>query len=191
VDDSTLPPDQKQRIKSRVDGLVRDYKAGKITDQDLGRVMEELAQSSLLPLGAVYAANERYIMPSSLTPEQKAAAVITLRRLAHGVYTKAISQQKLQAVLDLIQTGPPGDREFKQTLTADELAQFLAAAAAAADEAKVVAQPPELNIADEIDRVIDASLNPAAAPPPLPADPPVEKDATPATPTTPATPATP
>lgn len=166
VDQSSLPLDQKKRIKTRIDELVQSYKSGKITDEHLGRVMERLAQSPLLPLGAVYAANEKYIVPSDLPQDQKDAAVRTLHRLAFGAHDKRITQAKLDEVLATVQTGPPGDRKLKDRLSPAELQTFLAAAKAAADEAQVPDMVPEVNIADEVDKIIDEALAPAPAPVP-------------------------
>ncbi len=91
IQQSQLPDDQKTRITKRVDGLADDFKNGKITFEDFGKVLEQIGDSPLLPLAMVYGAEEKYLKPSALSKEEKDAGVRSLQRLARGVAEKNIT----------------------------------------------------------------------------------------------------
>ena len=106
----------------------------------------------------VYVAEEQYINPSDLSDEEKADALLTLQRFARGVFEKSIPQKALDEITAPIKVGPVGQQELKETITTDELKALIEAARARADEAGVPNEPFEVNIADEIDKAIDAAL---------------------------------
>ena len=158
---SSLPEVDKARIRNRINQLADDFKAGKVSTEQLGKVMEQIAQSPLLPLGLVMAADEKYVKPSGLTDEDKDAGRRTLQRLARGVFEKSIPDNDKQEVMKLVMEPQPGGGErLKERLTDDELKAFLEKAKEKADAAAVPDEPFEVNIADEIEKAIDNVLKP-------------------------------
>ena len=89
---SSLPAEDKARVLNRINQLADDFKVGKVSTEQLGKVMEQIAQSPLLPLGLVMAADEKYVKPSGLTDEDKDAGRRTLQRLARGAFEKTIPE---------------------------------------------------------------------------------------------------
>lgn len=158
---STLPAEDKARILKRINQLADDFKAGKVSTEQLGRVMEQIAKSPLLPLGLVMAADEKYVKPSGLTDEEKDAGRRTLQRLARGAFEKSIPENDTQEVMKLLtDRQPDGSEQLKEHLTDDELKAFLEKAKEKADSANVPDEPFEVNIADEIEKAIDNVLKP-------------------------------
>ncbi len=158
---SSLPEVDKARIRNRINQLADDFKAGKVSTEQLGKVMEQIAQSPLLPLGLVMAADEKYVKPSGLTDEDKDAGRRTLQRLARGVFEKSIPDNDKQEVMKLVMEPQPGGGErLKERLTDDELKAFLEKAKEKADAASIPDEPFEVNIADEIEKAIDKVLKP-------------------------------
>lgn len=159
ISKSSLPAEDKARILKRINELADDFKSGKVSTEQMGKVMEQIAQSPLLPLGLVMAADEKYVKPSGLTDEDKEAGRRTLQRLARGVFEKSIPQSGLQEVMKLAMEPQPGGGErIKERLTDDELKAFLEKAKEKADAASVPDEPFEVNIADELEKAIDKAL---------------------------------
>ncbi len=157
---SSLPVDDKARILKRINQLADDFKAEKVSTQQLGHVMEQIAKSPLLPLGLVMAADEKYVKPSGLSGDDQDAARRTLQRLARGAFEKSIPENDLQEAMQLVmQHQPDGNQQLKERLTDDELKAFLEKAKEKADAASVPDEPFEVNIADELEKAIDKALN--------------------------------
>ena len=143
----------------RLNQLADDFKTGKISPEQMGRVFEEVAKSPLFPIAMVTVAEKQYVGPSGLTAEEKSAASRTLQRLARGSFEKTISSEKLEEVMSLIQIDQGnGQKKMKEKLTDDELKDFLAKAQQVADEAAVPDEAFEVNIPDELDKAIDNAL---------------------------------
>ena len=164
VSKSSLPAEDKARVLQRINQLADDFKAGKVSTQQLGKVMEQIAQSPLLPLGMVMAADEKYLKPSSLSDDDKESGRRTLQRLARGAFEKTIPQNETQEVMKLVMEPQPGGGErLKEHLTDAELKAFLDKAKEKADAANVPDEPFEVNIADELEKAIDKVLKPQGA----------------------------
>ena len=161
---SSLPKEDKERILKRINSLADDFKSGKVSPQQLGKVMEQIAQSPLLPLGMVMAADEKYLKPSGLSQEEKDEGRRTLQRLARGAFEKTIPQNDTQEVMKLVMEPQPGGGErLKERLTDVELKTFLEKAKEKADDADVPDEAFEVNIADELEKAIDKVLMPQDA----------------------------
>ena len=161
VSKSLLPAEDKARVLKRINQLADDFKAGKVSTQQLGKVMEQIAQSPLLPLGLVMAADEKYVKPSGLSNEEKDAARRTLQRLARGAFEKSIPENDTQEVMKLVTDHESnGNERLKERLSDDELKAFLEKAKEKADAASVPDEPFDVNIADEIEKAIDKVLKP-------------------------------
>jgi len=159
VKESGLPQDQKDAIVAEVKQLGEDFKAGKVSTDDMRRVGKALAESPLLPLAGVQAARQKYIEPSGMTPDEKAAAILSLQRFARGVYEKKLPREAIDGVVKPITTlKPDGSWELKEDPTRQELDQFVANAKAKADEAGIPEEPFDLNIAEELKKAIRQAL---------------------------------
>lgn len=158
---SSLTPDDKARVLKRINQLADDFEAGKVSTEQVSRVMQQVANSPLLPLGMVMAADENYLKPSGLSAEEKEAGRRTLQRLARGAFEKRISERDTHEVMKLVMERQPDGREqIKNRLTDDELKAFLEKAKEKADASAVPDEPFDVNIADEIEKAIDNALKP-------------------------------
>jgi hypothetical protein len=167
---SDLPQEQKDRIQASIKGVAEDFKSGKISTEQLGKVMEEIAASPLLPVGIVAAAEEKYLKPSGLPQEEKDAGKRTMQRFTRGLFEKKIPEAEAQKVLEPISqgqftfsvTGQPGEpkQEFrlKDKVNDAELRDFLARAKAKADEKQIADEEFRVNIAEELEKAINTAL---------------------------------
>jgi len=158
VKESGLPDDQKEEILVEIRQLGEDFKSGRISMQQLAEVGKAVSDGPLIPLAGVQLARHKYIEPSTMTPKEKASAVLSVQRLARGVYEKRISHAELEEVVkpvaDLKQNG---NWKMKEHPTEQEISQFVANAKARADAAMIPNEPFDLNIADELKKAIHGS----------------------------------
>ena len=159
INDSSLPQDQKDRLTTRMTGLADDFKSGTLTFEQIAQIMQSVSQSPLIPLATVYAVSSTHIESSALTTEEKAAATRSIGRFARGVVEEKIPATAMDDVLASVTTRRPnGQFEMKQAVTIDELKTFIAAAKAQADDAKIPDEDFQIDIATEVDKVIDRGL---------------------------------
>ena len=155
VKESGLPDDQREAILTEIRNLGDDFKSGRISTEELARVAKSIADGPLIPLAGVQAARHKYIEPSDMTDTEKADAVLSLQRLARGVYEKKISRATLDDVITPIADMQSNGRwRLKEHPTRMEIDQFVANAKARADEAMIPDEPFDLNIADELRKAI-------------------------------------
>ena len=160
VDGSDLSPEDKRVVTEQIDRVVTEYKAGNVTFEELGKIVEEFAQSPVLTLMMSKFALEAYIKPSGLSDEEKAEAELTLQRVARGVFEKKIAPEDLEAAMDHISTKQPdGSRQMKEQPSDEDLRKMLAECKRRADEAEVPNEPFEVNIGEEFKKSIDKVLN--------------------------------
>ncbi len=153
---SSLPQDQKDRINARVNSFADDFKGGKIKLEQLEPVFKEFAEGPLFPLALIFAVDEQHIKNAALTDDEKKNGRRQLDRFVRGVYEKKIAGTAINDVLAPVSTPRPnGAPEIKKSVTAEELKQFFANAKTRADDAKVPDEDFKLNIADEVDKVLD------------------------------------
>ncbi len=178
LEDSELTEEQRAAIMVEVRELADDYRERRITNQQMVSVFEEVAQSPLIPMGAVYAVDSEYVQPSEMSTEEKAEARLALQRVARGFYEESISQDELESVLEPIsKRQPEGEEGFNidlqepSAVSIEELRRFIERADAAADAAGVPEEPYEIDIAAELGMAIDRALgretpdDPALLPP--------------------------
>jgi hypothetical protein len=155
IKDSGLPPNQQASILTDIRLLGDDFKAGKVSLQEIGQITQTLVEGPLLPLAGVQVAREKYINPSDMTQEEKTDAILTLQRFARGVVEKKISKADVDDVVKPVTNlKPNGQWELKENPTRMEMDEFIASAKAKADAAMIPEEPYELDIAAELHKAI-------------------------------------
>jgi hypothetical protein len=164
VDSSQLPVEDKAAIKAEVGRVATALREDRIGQQDLLRGLQELTESPAVTLIVVAGVRETYLKKSGLDPAEKEAGERAIQRVARGVINKDISQEQVQELLKLIGTADAsGNVQLKQQLTDEELRTFLAEAKRVADEANVPDEEFEVNVVEEVRKVVDRILNEAGA----------------------------
>jgi hypothetical protein len=159
IENSDLPVDQKQKLVARIDRLRDDFIAGKITDEQLKRIAEEIVDGPLMPVGMMLFINEKHVAPSGLSEQEKQEARLTLQRVARGLNEKKITTTKLDPAWRVISTtDSKGKRELKKSVTDAELRDFLKLAKKEADDAKIVDAPLDVDLAKELDEAIERAM---------------------------------
>lgn len=164
LDESGLPEDEKQQIQEQVDRVVAAFEEGQLTEEQVNTLLDELAESPLAASVVAYTIEKKYFDSSGLTDEEKEAGKTTLRRCVRGWMDDDLTDEDIDAVLTHIGTkDEDGNWELHDEVTDDELKAFLAGAKERADNAGVAETVEEVDPSDEIERIVNAALNPQEA----------------------------
>jgi len=159
IEDLDLSDEEKRKIIAQIDRVVDEYEAGRITLEEVGSVLEELAESPLTSLIVVYAAMENYVGPSGLSDEEKTDAKRTFQRIARGFAENKISQDDIETALDYVSTTTEtGERQFSESVTDEQLRAMLDECNRVADEAGIPDEDFEIDVAQEFKRAVDRAL---------------------------------
>jgi len=160
VSQMEIPAAQKTQISARIKELGEDFKTEKIGVKELEEILKGVAGSPIASAAATIWFTNEYITKSGLTDAEKQEATLTAKRFANGLLDKSISDKEANEVMDMIsEETPDGQTNFKQTLTDKELREILLKMKSAADAAGVPADVPDINFANEFDKVVDRVLN--------------------------------
>jgi hypothetical protein len=155
VKESGLPQDQKDSILSEVRQLGDDFSSGKISGQEMAKIVKAIGDGPLLRVATVQGASARYIDSSEMTPGEKKVAILSLQRFARGVYENKIPKEKVDVIVKPVSDPlPNGQWKLKSSPSRMEVDQFVADARTEADKTKIPDEPFELNVADELKKVI-------------------------------------
>ncbi len=167
---SNLPPAEKQEIRQELQRPLDALKSGQLTMAQLQQLGEVLVESPLLPSLAVTVVETQYFLRSTLTPEEKDAGKIALRRFMRGVIEKSIDKPGIDRVLSHIADRDGDQWTFRKTATDEELRALIASAEQEADKAGIPEQVEEIDPSDEVRKVIDQVMGPAPESPLAPAN---------------------
>jgi hypothetical protein len=167
VDESELPVEEKQQIKDHVKDFFAAYEEGRISNDQLGLLVQKFAESPLMTTFVASAVETKYLDKSGLSEEEKADARLTLQRFMRGVIDNKIDNQaRTRALSNVADPQPDGNWQFRETVTDAEIRAFVTEAKKAADDAQIPPEPPEFDPSDEVKRIIDEVMAmPAGAPP--------------------------
>jgi hypothetical protein len=164
INAANLPEEEKQELGVEVDRLADAVGEGRLSTAQIETIVKAVFRSPLAGGIVVAVADAKYFSVSGLTEEERAAGRITLRRFTAGAVDGSIPEQQREAVLAQVAVRGEGDTwRMRDALTDEELRKFLTDAQAAADAAEVEAEPPQVDLSDELKRIVDEAL--AAAEP--------------------------
>jgi hypothetical protein len=159
VDSSDLPPQEKGEVKAQADRIAQALRAGQISAQQAGEIIQKVFESPLMPTIIVGAIDQHYLQRSGLNDQEKTEGKQTLKRFARGAIDKKINQQGIDAVMTHVADRQPnGEWRLRQQVSDQDLRAALTEAKKQADDAGVPAEPEAVDPSDELKRIIDESL---------------------------------
>ena len=166
INNSQLPEEQKTELIQQVDALAGEFKENNISMEQFAAIAKELAEGPILPLGMFMMVDVKYVKPSGLSAEEKEDAALQIQRFTRGVAEGAIPKETLQSSFGMLAvTDTQGNQRLKESLTDDELRAFIGQLKATADEAKVLNEPYEVDIAAEFRKAVErGKANPIKSP---------------------------
>jgi len=86
IEQTDLDPADKQALVVQVDRVIDQYRSGKISLEDLARILDELSKSAVMQGIIIATVEAAYVEPSGLSDEEKQAAHLTLQRVLRGMH---------------------------------------------------------------------------------------------------------
>jgi hypothetical protein len=157
VEESNIPADEQREVKEQVDRVVAAYKAGKVKQEDLNRLLLDLDSSPAMAYISCAGIEEYYLEDCDLPPDVAVRVRAAFGRAVYGVSQGTVDVEDYYAAL-------PDDEEFDNALSeSDEGASALMQKSIdrmqkLADRAGVPADPPAVDIGGEMKRVVDQLL---------------------------------
>lgn len=174
-----MPIDDAEKAETQlvVDDFIERFRTGAISLEQLGRVIEQVAESPVLPAGVAMGVGNAYFKDSGLSEQEKADGRLQLTRLAYGLADETVDTNELRVILAPLRADP-SDTEVIQfdiqgqnirmkvpeNTTDDELREFIAAVKASADSNGLPEAPPPFDLSGELDAAIKRALDEEAAP---------------------------
>jgi hypothetical protein len=166
VNASDLPPQEKQEIEVQVNRVADAFGDGSLSVDQLRTIFERLVQSPLMASRVVTAADAKYINRSGLSEEEKAQGRNALRRFVRGVIDGKIPKSAVDTALaHIADREQSGGWQLRERVTDDQLRAFLDTARSEADTANMPAETEVVDPSDEVQRIVDESLNELAEDP--------------------------
>jgi len=159
IDESDLPDLEKDEVKEQVERLADAVRNGDLTGDQLGQVMQQILESPLITSFVVAGIEKKYIEPSGLEDEEKAAGRVALRRFVRGLISQKISEEDLEEAMSTIATKQPnGEWEMPDSATDDQLRALIQLVKEKTDAAEIPDEVEEVDPSDEMRRIIDLAL---------------------------------
>jgi hypothetical protein len=160
IDQSELAPQEKQEIRIEVDRVIDAFRGGRVSLEQVGMILENLAESPLLTMIMVSSADAHYFDKSGLSDEEKAEGRTTLRRFLRGAIDGSIDEDSVNtAMAHVAERQSGGGWRLRDRVTDEQLRNFLTVAKEKADEANIPLEPPEFDPSEEVKRAIDEALS--------------------------------
>src|SRR5262249_4652490 len=136
------------------------FRAGEITTEQAGTIIEKLSKSPLMPSLIVTAVDKRYFAFSKLSDEEKADGRKTLKRFARGMIDKKIDKKGIDAVMAHVADRQENNQwQPRQRVSDDDLRAALKEAKSQADAANIPDEPENFDPAEVVKKIIDESLD--------------------------------
>lgn len=161
VDSSSLVQADKDKITQKIDTVMKDFKDGKVTMAQLGKLSEDMVSGPLIPLGMVSMAEKEYFPVAAFTPEEAAEAKRALERCARGVAEKKIANTKINDILAPIATTQSNGQfqlKPKEQVKKEDVVKLVQNAKTEADAAGIPDEAFDVDIAKEVCDSIDRAL---------------------------------
>ena len=159
VDQSTLPDDQKQTIKDKVNYVKEEFAAGNITLEEIGQAMEQLDVEKLITAGITQYIGTGLIGASELSDDQKAEGKKALNRVAYGLLEGQIDPDETNNMLaPIMEQSSSNQQQLKQNPTVEELQQVIDNANDLADQNGIPEDVGEVDFAARVSEAFDEAL---------------------------------
>lgn len=171
-----IDPAEHAEIMAHINSTMERFENKEISVEQIGRIVEELAESPVIPAALVIGLDKLYITSSGLPEEERVQARTDLTRFTQGLFDESIEPKAIDEVLEPVITHTPDKDDIKlnlkldengRTITAlrsadkvsdEELRTLIATAKAKADEAGISNTPSPIDLSDEIARAIGIAL---------------------------------
>jgi hypothetical protein len=175
IEDAEIPAEEKKEVTAQVDRVVKAYQDRKINQADLERVLTGLEEAPAMKVLTLYGLDDLYLTGSDLTEAEIKEGRRLFERGLRGVYEGKFTEDELYAALpdqvgfgpDFIdETDPEKLREqitlvvdaAAKPITQDDVRESLITLKVMVDNARIPDEPFQLDIGDEVKKIVDDLL---------------------------------
>lgn len=161
IEESDLPDVEKSEIVEILNQVKEEYLAGDISLEELGQILEAMADCPAIAMGIVVQFEASYVESSNLSDGEKNDAKLALNRFAQGLTSGVIGWEEIEGIIAPIsETDAEDDQTLKEPgrVTDDEIREVLAAVKLAADHAGIPGQLLEIDISESFRKTIEQAL---------------------------------
>lgn len=181
LESSELPQEQKERIQACIDRFMTAVDNGKISVIQLGAIGEEMKSGRYYTHSLIEVARSQIAGLLQHDAKRWRDASLVIDRFARGVQQGRIGRDRLSRVLDHVTTkDEQGEWKSKTDLTEVEAEDFLETALEEADRAEIPNEPYQVDLAGELERILNKVLGGAPSGSPAESDGPEAASKTPA-----------
>lgn len=171
-----LPNEEHDALLQRARLLADEFVAKNITIEEFQKLGEALSESELMPMLISKAMYGGYIAPSTLSDEDKARGQLAFGRLARGFVDGKLVDDDIEPVVAplgksgqySINLSEKSDSGFEmrspQQVTNEDLLEVIARAEKLAEEKELAPEPLNVDIVQELDRIVEETLGRKIAP---------------------------
>lgn len=172
-----LPNEEHDAIMQRARLLAEEFKDKNITVAEFQQLGEALTESELMPMLIAKAMYGGYIAPSTLSDEDKARGQLAFGRLARGVVDEKLVEDDFDYVVSPLSKnaqysiGLDSDSDSDISLRSprqvsnEDLLLVIERAEKLAEEKELSPEPLNVDIVEELDRIVEETLGRKIVPP--------------------------
>lgn len=168
-----LPDDERVALMERVEYLATEFREKRIPLEDFQKLGEAMTESEFLPMLVSKAMYGGYISPSALSDEDKARGQLVFGRLARGFSEDKLEDSDFEAVFQPLsedksvsfkvdEDGFSTDDDFNikppNQVSSEELLEMIERAEKLAEEKELSPEPLDVNLVEELDKMIKDTL---------------------------------
>jgi hypothetical protein len=172
-----LPDAERDALMQRARVLASEFVAERITLDEFQKLGVALGDSDIMPMLISKALYGGYVLPSTLSDEDKARGQLAFGRLARGFAEGAITEEDLEVVVKplgkdgqyRVQTDSGSATGFSmrapRQVTNEDLLKTIENAEKLAEQKQLGPEPLDVDIVAELDRLVEETLGRKIAPP--------------------------
>lgn len=157
LNETELPEEQKDKLIARIRNLGDDFISGDLTLEDMEQIGRRMADSrAIIAGGILYFIETEILDKAEIDDETRIAAKRAVQRLARGVVEEKIDVEQLEAIVsEFTEERPDGKKVLKSDFSKENVDKLIESASDLADEAEVPDEAYEVDLATEVDGIIE------------------------------------
>ena len=172
VEEVGLSEEEKLSVRKSVREFARKIREGEVSAEQIAAVLEEFAEGGAWAALLMRGFETKYLEPSDLPEEEKAAGRVTVGRFVEGLASEDVPAKRLEEISDIVTYEAVGSdgrkqRRLKDSITTEELRACLSTMKDAADAAGVEDRQFTHDIGEMIEAAIGRGMAPGRASPPV------------------------
>lgn len=161
LQESDLPREEQTAMLDQFDRVADAYQEGEVSLEELGQIVEGIAESPVTGLVMLKAIETKYLDPSGLSDEEKEESKRTILRVVRGVIDEQLDEDDIKQITKhfFVDSTNGKQQELRPSLTDDELRALLTEAKDIVDSREVADEEDyDVKLSDVVREIVDEAL---------------------------------